>query len=183
VASNLYSVVLVGALVLFGIYRRLRRSIARQRVRPGRFGLRILLLGGVALALLVTTLGHPLTAGSEVAGLVLGGGLAAVGVTLTEFEREAEGLYFTPNRYLGLGVFALFVVRLATRMTALLPLFEGTDAASQVSGSGARPSGGGTYGHLAHHPWTIAIFGLFIGYYVCYYGAVVVVGRREGTGI
>ena len=68
---------LFAALVVFAIYRRLRRSFGRQPLRPRRMSVRIALLALVACALLPLALRSAQYLGAELVGAALGIGLGA----------------------------------------------------------------------------------------------------------
>ena len=48
--------------------------------------------------------------------LVAGAVVAYFGLRLTVFDRQPDGLYYTPNRYIGLAVFAIFLIRFGFRL-------------------------------------------------------------------
>jgi uncharacterized membrane protein YeaQ/YmgE (transglycosylase-associated protein family) len=109
---------IIGAFVLFALYRRFRRTVGRQKVTTKRFIFRTVLLGVGGSALLASLLAGagllPLI--YALVGLGVGAGATLYRLRLTEFERAPEGgVYFTPNLYLGLAVSALFVGRLLYR--------------------------------------------------------------------
>jgi hypothetical protein len=147
-------------LVGFMLYRRLRRTFGRQPFTPRRMALRMVLLSGVCVLLLV---GSPVTTVSlaaAAAGLALGVGLAMVGLMHTHVEATVEGKFYTPNKWIGLAVTALFLGRLAGR------LFTLSERATQVA-SGASPFSG-----VQRSPFTLGLFFLLAGYYVTYYAGV-----------
>ena len=120
---------LLAILISWLIYRRLYRSIGRQRVSPTRLIFRVILFGCLSLMAFVLILvrSWPFL-GFGLAGVALG--WIAVGLTL--FEREGNTQYFTPNRYLGFSVFALFLGRVLYRLYLVAPLIKSqtADAAS-----------------------------------------------------
>jgi hypothetical protein len=146
-------------LVGFLLYRRLRWSFGRQTVTPKRMALRMVLLCVVCTLLLVRS---PVTTTSlgAAAGLVLGVALAMVGLIHTKVEAIAEGKFYTPNKWIGLAVTALFLGRLAGR------LFAVSERATQVA------SGVSAYAGLQQSPLTLGLFFLLAGYYVTYYAGV-----------
>ncbi|WP_130619046.1 DUF1453 domain-containing protein [Dyella amyloliquefaciens] len=153
-------------LMAFGIWRRVRGSFGRQPVRRKRMIGRITfftLIGGlIALGgmhnvrLLEGLLG----------GVLVGVALGTVGLRLTRFERDASGndLYI-PNAWIGGILTVLLVGRLAWRFMVLMPQMQ--DPAMTHSAP--------TFGNS---PLTLAIFGLIIGYYICYFTGLLVHHRR-----
>ena len=153
---------LVAALVVFGLYRRMRRSFGRQRVTEGRMWIRIGILAVISVVVAVGTVAaHDLEAlGGLVAGIACGAVLGQVGLRHTRFEVTSAGRYYTPHTYMGLAVTALFVGRLIYRF---LSVYDGTLPA------GAAAGGLGAY---QANPFTLAAFGVLVGYYVLYYFGV-----------
>jgi cytochrome b561 len=105
-----------------------------------------------------------------VAGLIGGAALGLFGLRHTKFETTAKGQFYTPHTYIGLFVTLLFLGRLAYRFLIVMPSMQ---AAAQVD---ANP-----YAAFQKSPLTMAIFGIVIGYYIAYYGAVIREMRREGA--
>jgi hypothetical protein len=150
---------LIAALVIFGLYRRMRRSFGRQRVTEGRMWLRIGILTVITVVVAAGTVAaHNLEVlGGLAAGIACGAVLGYVGLRHTKFEITSGGRYYTPHTYMGLAVTALFVGRLIYRF---LSVYDGTMPA------GAAARGFGAY---QANPFTLAVFGLLVGYYVLYY--------------
>jgi Protein of unknown function (DUF1453) len=148
--------VLVAALVIFMLYRRVRRSFGRQPVHKGRMVFRAALLAvvGVALAIL-----HPLASdGALAGGVVAGSFLGYVGLKHTQFETGEKGAFYTPHTYIGLFVTSLLIIRLIVRYYVLHRRSTPLEPAA----------GGDPWAAYQHNPLTIGIFGLVIGYYVFY---------------
>jgi hypothetical protein len=149
------------------VYRRVRKNIGRQPLRSKRMIVRITLYSFLTVLLGISAL---LFGGTNVlmglgGGLVLGAGLGVYGLRLTKFEATAEGRFYTPNRYIGVGVSALLVIRLAYRLI----LFSG------VAGPpSAQP-------RLMQSPLTLFLFGMVAGYYVTYFTGVLLKGRELGA--
>ena len=150
---------LVAALVVFGLYRRMRRSFGRQRVTEGRMWIRIGIFAVITVVVVVGTVAaHDLEVlGGLIAGIACGAMLGYVGLRHTRFEVTSAGRYYTPHTYMGLAVTALFVGRLIYRF---LSVYDGTLPA------GAAAGGLGAY---QTNPFTLAALGVLVGYYVLYY--------------
>lgn len=153
------------------IYRRARRLVGRQRVRPGRISLRLTVLAVLLMVLLTATFaGGRAPAPALVGGLALGVLLGILGVRLTRIELTAEGDFYTPNLWLGLTLTALLVWRLAYRY---LLLSQG----GLATAPGGDPAA--VFAAYRHHAWTLTILGVVLGYYVCYYAGILLVHRRH----
>jgi hypothetical protein len=147
-------------LIGFMLYRRLRRTFGRQPVTPKRMALRMVLLCVVCILLLVRSNFTTASLAAAAAGLALGVALARVGLMHTKVEASAESKFYTPNKWIGLAVTALFLGRLAGRF------FTVSERATQVA-SGVSP-----YAGLQQSPLTLGLFFLLAGYYVTYYAGV-----------
>ncbi|HTY51373.1 MAG TPA: hypothetical protein VMB48_16940 [Steroidobacteraceae bacterium] len=174
----------VGVIAVLGVYRRMRRSIGRQPLRPGRLWSRIA-VWALICALMTTALlrRHPAgTPAAIAAGAVLGIVLALVALRYTEFAFTPEGNFYTPHLYTGLAVTALLVARLAYRLVLIYTL----QGAAPESVPGMAPgvtSGVGAYPPPAFSsPLTLAILFLTGGYYICYYGGVLRALHRQPAG-
>lgn len=140
-------------LVLWRIYARVRRQIGRQRSRAGRHWFAVLFFPLVVLLLTLAALVNPIAEAALWGGLAGGVALAAWGLRLTRFERTAEGFFYTPNAYLGVGLSMLLVGRILYRMEQMYLVSGGAPASN--------PS-------FARSPLTLVIFGLVAGYYIAY---------------
>lgn len=145
---------LIAALVVWGIYRRLRRSFGRQRVREGLMWLRIGVLTALAVAIAIITAHDVRALAALVGGIAGGAALGYVGLRYTKFEVRSDGRFYTPHTYIGVAVSALFFGRLLYRF---LTVYDG-----------ALPSHGFA-GSYQGNPFTLAVFGVLVGYYVLYY--------------
>jgi hypothetical protein len=147
-------------LVGFMLYRRLRRTFGRQPVTPKRMALRMVLLSVVGILLLVRSSVTTTSLGAAAVGLVLGVALARVGFMHTKVEAAVESKFYTPNKWIGLEVTALFLGRLAGRFVTV------SERATQVA------SGVSSYAGLQQSPLTLGLFFLLARYYVTYYSGV-----------
>ncbi|HEV2269786.1 MAG TPA: hypothetical protein VGR92_10020 [Steroidobacteraceae bacterium] len=149
---------LIAALVVWGFYRRMRRSFGRQRVKDGLMWLRVGILTLAATLIAVQIARDVDLVGILLAGIACGAVLGYLGLRHTKFEVTADGRFYTPHTYIGLAVTALFVGRLAYRF---LGMYNGMAPAA-------------TAGHdlaaiYRHSPFTLAVIGAVVGYYVLYY--------------
>lgn len=168
--SGALGVAAVAVLIVFGIYRRLRRTIGRQPIQPGRFLFRAGLFAVIGALILVPVAAKPLDLGGAAAGLAVGAALAFLGIRHTRFEKTAEGAYFVPNLYIGLLVFALFIGRLAYRLFGIY-------SHGGFSGSGAAASGMSFQN--VHDPITLGLLLVFFSYYIFYYLGVVWLSKKD----
>jgi hypothetical protein len=166
VDPKLLSLLLFTALIVWLVYRRVRRTIGRQPFRPRALRLRIGILLGVGALLLIGLHGAPLMTATLLAGLAAGCALGLLGLKHTDFEDGPGGRFFTPHTYIGLVVVALFLGRVLYRLASVFVL-GGAAAASPNPFAGYQQS-----------PVTVGIFGTLVGYYVLYNAGVL---RRFGA--
>ena len=131
--------------------------MGRQPYAPRRMRARIIVLLAIG-AMLVTSLPTLSGFGSAALGSVGGIALAVFGLRHTRFEKTDAGLFFTPNRWVGLGVTALFVGRLAVRLVTAFRLAEESAL-----------SGDSPLSHMHRSALTLVFYFLFAGYYAGYY--------------
>jgi hypothetical protein len=143
----------VGGIIAWGIYRRVRRNIGRQPLRPTRIIISLVILSLVTILVLVGALAFPKLLLGIAVGIVLGGVLGFVGLRLTKFETTDQGHFFVPNMYIGLALSLLLVGRLLYR----LPMIHNAMTASTPG----QPQ-------LFQSPLTCFILGLTVGYYLVY---------------
>jgi hypothetical protein len=149
---------LITALVVWALYRRMRRSFGRQRVQDKRMWFRIGILTLVTVLIAATVARDVDLLGVLGAGVVCGAALAYVGLRYTKFEITSAGRFYTPHAYIGLVIAALFVGRFLYR-------FLGTyDGAAPPAAAGQS-----VLAMYQHSPFLLAAFGAVVGYYVPYY--------------
>jgi hypothetical protein len=146
-------ILVFGGLMAWGIYRRVRRNIGRQPLRPNRIIISLVMLTLVTILVLAGALQFPKLLLGVGGGILLGGVLGFVGLRLTKFETTDQGHFFVPNMYIGLALSLLLVGRVLYR----LYMFHDAMTAS-YSG---QPQ-------LFQSPLTYFILGLTIGYYFVY---------------
>jgi hypothetical protein len=139
-------------LFAFSLYRRVRRNIGRQPLRATQLKVRIAIL--MMVTLLITT---SLARGADLLlwlalGAAGGSALALWGVQLTRFESSPQGIFYTPNAYLGIAVSLLLIARIVYRIVQMGPSLQSPQAMSIYAGT----------------PMTMGLFGLVIGYYLAY---------------
>ena len=166
---------LFAALIVFAIYRRLRRSFGRQLLRPGRMTLRMVLLAAVGCALLPMALRSAQYLWAELAGAALGIGLGLWGAERTRFMTYDGRLHYVPHTYTGIAISLLFLGRLAFRgvqVYAGVQAPHAADAGGAYVADAANPSLAFAPTSMVRSPLTVGIFFVLAGYYLWYYGSV-----------
>lgn len=154
----------ISSLVVWRVYRRVRRNIGRQPFQPRRLWVRIGIFGLISVLLAGLSLEQIRVLLGLAAGLVPGMVLAWFGLRLTRFEVTVEGRFYTPNLYVGLVLSLLMVGRLVYRLTLLY--------------GPSRTAGQPAPAQFMQSPLTMFIFGLMAGYYIVYYLGVLVQCRK-----
>jgi hypothetical protein len=141
--------------IAWRIYKRVRRNIGRQRSRAWRHWAGTLLCPLLLAIFALAAMRSPSAEGALTAGAAVGIGLGVWGLRITRFEHAAEGYFYTPNAYLGIGLSLLLVGRVVYRFAELY-----------AAGGGLAP--GASAQDFARSPLTLAILGLVFGYYAAY---------------
>ena len=162
-SPNLVAPLVMSPLIVFGLYRRMRRNFGRQPIRPGRMWTRVAILSALVVLFALGGLRNPLLAEGLAAGLAGGIALGFAALRFTHFEIDGNNDCYTPNPWIGLALAALLLGRLMYRFMALYP-------AMQNAANG--------YAAYQRSPLTLAVFGLLIGYYIAYYAGLLMHHRR-----
>jgi hypothetical protein len=161
--------ILLVCYIAWRMYLRVRRHIGRQPLQPGRLTYRIVIYCAIVLMIAASAAMRNLSLLTGLGGgLALGAALAAVGLRLTAFETTPEGQFYRPNTYIGVGLSALLIGRLIYRLMVFYDM-------AQIAGTPAGPASAS----LVQSPLTLLIFGLLFGYYVAYYGGVLMRSKKE----
>ncbi|MBU6410310.1 MAG: DUF1453 domain-containing protein, partial [Verrucomicrobia bacterium] len=149
-------------LVAWSLYRRVRRTIGRQRLQPRRMGVRVAIFCVIGALLLSASLQHPALLFGYGGGLLAGAALGMVGLQLTQFETTEAGHFYTPDTRIGVGLSILLVGRLIYRFWALQNTSYTVNHAPRMGS-----------------PLTFFIVGLMLGYYVVYYVGLFLKARQS----
>ena len=156
---------IMAPIMVFAVWRRVRRTFGPQPIQRNRMMLRMgfLILVGVLVA--STGFANPRLLEGLLGGVALGAALGFLGIKLTRFERNAAGAdVYIPNPWIGGALTVLLLGRLIWRFTVL----------ETAAGAAAAP----TAPQFGNSPLTLLVFGLMIGYYVAYYIGLLVHHRR-----
>jgi hypothetical protein len=163
----------IAILVVFLIYRRLRRSFGQQPLRPVRMQVRIVLLLVVGCLLLLAAIRSPTFIAAVLAGIVAGVALALWGAARTRFLRVSGQLYYVPHTYTGIAVSLLFLGRMVYRLIQVSGTMEAAHAPAADSASQGIAAAG-----MLQSPLTLGLYFVLMGYYVCYYSMVLWKSKR-----
>jgi hypothetical protein len=158
---------LFAALIVFAVYRRLRRSFGRQPLRPARMTVRMVLLTLLVCLLLPAALRSAQFLAAELAGAALGIGLGVWGARRTRFLTHGGQRYYVPHTYTGIAISLLFLGRLVYRVVQVYGSTHASHAANAVA---ANAQASAAPAAMLQSPLTVGIFFLLAGYYLYYYG-------------
>jgi hypothetical protein len=154
--------ILFAGLIVWSLYRRVRRNIGRQPLHPRRAITSIVILSLVSVLIIGTASQNTNLLLGFGGGLLPGMLLGMVGLRLTRFETTAEGHFYTPNTHIGIALSVLFAGRIAYKLIA------GSNAATAQNPATPFQS-----------PLTLFIFGLTVGYYIVYQIGILIHNRDK----
>lgn len=147
---------LLGALIIWRFYARIRRMVTRQTFSKVRPWITVCVFPILVVVFAAVSLGHPLTLVAMAGGIAFGIGLGVYGLRLTKFETTPEGMFYTPSAHLGIALSALLIGRVGYRFLTMSSSDTWPPAQPMVS-----PGNPGSW-------ITLLIFGTLAGYYVTY---------------
>jgi hypothetical protein len=151
------------------VWRRVRTQFGAQPIRRNKMTARIVIFAVLGGLVAVASLHDMRLLGGLGGGLVAGAALGLLGLQLTRFQVDpVKGDCYVPNPYIGSLITALFLGRLLYRFAMLSPQMQ--DA------TGATPPIHGP--DIGQSPLTVAIFGLLVGYYICYFAGLLIHHQR-----
>jgi hypothetical protein len=143
--------ILFGGLIVWSIYRRVRRNIGRQNLHPRRAIKSIVILSLISVLIAGTSLQNTNLLLGFGGGLLLGALLGFVGLRLTRFETTDEGHFYIPNTHIGVALSLLLVGRIAYRYWVHRDISTAQNPMLPLQS-----------------PLTLFILGLTVGYYIVY---------------
>lgn len=165
-SPQLLGMIAFGALLLFAMYRRLRRNFGRQRVLPVRMGLRIGVLAVIGAVLLPLALRSPASGFAIAGGIALGLAIGVFAAERTRFEMHASQLHYIPHTYAGIVVSSLLLARVIYRLAQL-------HSSGALTGAAGHPAtAGGASQSTLMSPLTLGLLFLLISYNVYFGGRV-----------
>ncbi|WP_026960766.1 hypothetical protein [Alicyclobacillus herbarius] len=160
------SIVVIVALIGWGLYRRVRRTVGFQPLQARRMRVRFVLFTVLLVLLAFTPMPTRADRWFMLVGVLVGLGLAGVAASTTQFQQKQGVWHYRPSGWVSAIVLLIFFGRLAYRM---VELYEGSKGAPVVTSTGT-----GNAAHLQAASYTsdpltlVAIFILF-SYYAGYF--------------
>jgi hypothetical protein len=156
-------------LLAFAVWRRVRSQFGSQPIRRKKMTVRIVIFAVLGVLVMAASLHDMRLLGGLAGGAIAGAALGLIGLRFTRFLVDpVKGDCYVPNPYIGTLVTVLFLARLFYRYAMVYPQMQ--DA------SGATPPIHGPA--IGQSPLTLAMFGLLVGYYVCYFAGLLIHHQR-----
>ncbi|RDS82153.1 DUF1453 domain-containing protein [Dyella monticola] len=151
------------------LWRRVRTQFGLQPIRRKKMVARIVIFALLAVLIAAPVMRNTQLLGGLVGGMVLGAALGLLGLHLSRFVLDpVKGDCYVPNPYVGALVTLLFVGRLLWRFAMVAPQMQDpTGATPPIHGPA-----------IGQSPLTLAMFGLFVGYYICYFAGLLIHHQR-----
>ncbi len=164
------SIAIIILLVVFAIFRRVRRNIGWQPLNTRKLIIRSILFLVIGLVFMAEGVSHPLSLVSDIVGIVLGAGLAYYGAGLTRYEQRGERWFYQPNTWIGSVVIALFLGRLVYRLFTAYSM-------GAFNGQAASSAGMNQMNWTTGSSWSAGFLLIMFAYYVCYY--IILLRKRK----
>jgi hypothetical protein len=155
------------------VWRRVRRQFGLQPIRRNWMTFRIVFFAVLGCLATWYAMRDAHLLGGLAGGLIAGAILGIVGLRLSRFQVDpVKGDCYVPNPYVGALITALLLIRLLWRFAMVSPqMQDATGTATPIHGP-----------PIGQSPLTLAMFGLFVGYYVCYYAGLLIHHQRIVRG-
>ncbi len=157
------ALLLLTPLLVWRVYDRLKKMMGRQRSLLARHTAGLVVFSAVILIVTTGLLPTPELLAWLALGVAIGIGYGVWGLRLTRYENTSKGLFFTPNRRLGILVPMLMVARL---------LYIGFEKYAEEISVKAMVE-------LTHNPITIIPLGLMAGYFASYSAGLLLWRRKQ----
>lgn len=109
----------LGLLLLFVLYRRVRRAVGFQRLVPAQLWVQTAMFAVICALILQSGVLHPTMLAADLVGIAVGATLAVVAMRATLVEQRDDACYYRPHPWIGMAVALVFIVRLGYRFVGL----------------------------------------------------------------
>jgi hypothetical protein len=161
--QHLDTIIIIGVLIVFMIYRRIRRNIGWQPLKSRKMTIRITIFLIIGLLFFVAGAMHPISLISDVVGILIGIILAYYSGTMTQFEQREGHWYYRPSTMIGSFVTFLFIGRIIYRIYQMYLL--GQSGGFQAGQSGDVQN----MNYAIGNSWGSGLILIMFAYYVFYY--------------
>jgi hypothetical protein len=156
-------------LMVLIVWRRVRTQFGAQPIRRRKMTIRVIIFAVLGCLMAAFAMHNPLLLEGLAGGLVAGVVLGLVGLRLSQFRVDpVKGDCYVPSPYVGALVTMLLLGRLLWRLAMVSPqLQDATGTAAPIHGPA-----------IGQSPLTLAVFGIYVGYYVCYFAGLLIHHQR-----
>jgi hypothetical protein len=158
--QHLDKVIIIAAIILFSIYRRVRRNIGWLHLNSRKIKFRTVIFLIIGLIFLAIGAFKPISLISDIVGILIGIGLAYYSGGTTRFEQRDGNWYYRPNTWIGSLVTLIFLGRLFYRFYKLY-----------LHGNLSDMQNGQSYQNMSNitgSSWTTGLLLIMFAYYVYY---------------
>ncbi|MEK3913200.1 CcdC protein domain-containing protein [Paenibacillus sp. FSL H7-0331] len=159
--EHLGPTLLIMALIAFGIYRRLKRTIGFQKLNRKRLIFRTTIFGVLGCVFLYAGLLHPIHFIADAVGLAVGLILSYYAIKHIQFEKRDDAWYYRTHLWVEVTLIVLLLGRIVYRLLAMYYL----KSDSGMTGAAAAP----TLESYTKDPLTVGIFFVLISFYIRYF--------------
>ncbi|SFM15402.1 Protein of unknown function [Paenibacillus sp. 1_12] len=150
---------LIMALIAFGIYRRVKRTIGFQKLSRKRLIFRTTIFSLLGCVFLYTGLLHPIHFIADAIGLAAGLILSYYAIKHIRFEKRDDVWYYRTHLWVEVTIIVLLLGRIVYKLLSVYYLQNGSDMSS------AAPS----LESYTKDPLTVGIFFVLISFYIRYF--------------
>lgn len=165
---NLGQFAVPALLIIFILYRRIRRTVGFQKFSPRTMRFRIGIFGLIGILLLTAGYLHPILYLADAAGIACGVLLAVLAVRHCVFEWRGQDLCYRTHIGIEMLVLALFLGRLAFRFVYMF----------SAAGQAAMANDPAQMQQYTRDPWTAVVFFILVTYYIWYYSYLLKEGKK-----
>ncbi|WP_336772373.1 sporulation protein [Paenibacillus sp. MMO-58] len=151
-------------IILFVVYRRLKRSVGFQPFKPSRLKMRIGIFSIIGILLLASGFPHPAIYISDAIGIACGAVIAYYAIKHSRFEQREDTLFYRTHVGIETLVVLLFIGRIAFRIIEMF----GTGGTTAMNPA-ALNNETAQMQQYTNDPLTAATFFLLVAYYIGYY--------------
>ena len=116
-------------LILWYVYKRVRRLTVRQKSRLWRHWCAVLILSAALLAMFIMLIGESAALAALLGGATAGVALGLVALRRTGFEQVGGEYFYTPYEPIGMLVATIFIVRMLYRIIEMATIGIGQTTA------------------------------------------------------
>lgn len=158
--EHIGSTLLIVALIVFVMYRRVKRTIGFQKLARTRLIFRTVMFGLLGCVLLYMGLLHPINFIADAVGLAAGLVLGYYAIKHIRFEKREDIWYYRTHLWVEVTIIVLLIGRIVFKLLSVYYL---------PNGSGLQASAATSMDTFTRDPLTVGIFFVLISFYIRYF--------------